>query len=233
MLRHWASVFIVVPVFVGTFLGGTRAAQAQLHWDASLQGGAAKRFLTSAAAQPGIGPTLQLGGHVAFVPLVRLGGYLSYDSSPITDAPARHVYSAGLRAKVQAPWAFGNAEAPGHVHAWAFLGGGFALVYGPSTYAKVTVPPIDALSPPTTETLAAPGATGHYFEVPAGIGVGIRLRKPWELVFELAGRVGFGFAGELYDGRPAVSSVTGTQVLGPLGNDTFALLLTGGIGLDL
>jgi hypothetical protein len=204
------------------------AASAQVHWDASAQVGVAKRFLTESLDQPSFGPAVTVNGHVALIPLIRVGAYLAHDISPISDGPARRLYAAGLRGKVQAPWSTDR------VHGWGFLGLGYVGVYAPSTRATVVAPPVGPLS--TTSgplDLSVPGASGYFLEVPVGLGLGVRLRRPWELVFELTGRFGFASGGEVYEGRPGNSEAAGEQTLAPLGKDTFALVLTGGIGLDL
>lgn len=214
--------------FALAFFVAEPPAQAQLHWDASAQIGVEKRFMTSAFEQPGFGPAAILSGHVALIPLVRLGAYAKHDISPASEAPARRITTLGVRAKVQAPWSTAK------VHAWGFLGAGYALVYAPSTSRTVSTTPLGPTDPASGPlTLSVPGASGHFFEVPLGVGIGVRLRKPWELLFELGGRFGFGFGGDVYEGRPARSPATGAQTLAPVGNDSFSIGLSAGIGLDL
>jgi hypothetical protein len=160
--------------------GAARSASAQVHWDASAQVGVAKRFLTSSVEQPSFGPAVSLAGHVALLPLVRVGAYVAHDISPVEVGPARRLYAVGLRGKVQAPW---STE---RIHGWGFVGLGYVGVYAPSTRATVVSPPVGPLSSSGgTLDLSVPGAGGYFLEVPVGLGLGVRLRKPWELVFEL------------------------------------------------
>lgn len=202
---------------------------AQVHADASAQVGVSKHFLTSAYSQPTFGPTATVAAHVALIPLLRLGAYAMADLVPVDSEPVRRYYGAGLRAKLQAPWLFGR------VHMWGFAGIGYVGVYGPSESRTLSVQRVgDLQGEPTGPTqFSVGGSGGHYLEVPFGVGLGVRLRKPWELVFELGGRVGFGFAGSLYDGRDAVSPTASPEVVAPVGNDTISTFLTVGIGLDL
>lgn len=218
---------IAIALFAS--LAAARPASAQTHWDASVNVGVGKRFLTQAFAQPSVGPAAALAFHVAVIPLLRVGPYLAYDASPVGDGPSRHFYSLGGRAKVQAPWATRR------LHGWGFVGAGVAAVYGPSESRTLGVTPLgEVATGPTVATPFAVGSSGGAFlEIPVGVGMGYRLRRPWELVFELSGRFGLGFGGSLYRGRDAVSEVNGTQVLAPVGKDTVGVFLTVGIGLDL
>ena len=210
-------------------LGGEHLAAAQTRWDASVMIGVGKRFLTDAYAQPGFGPAATVVGHVAVIPLLRVGPYLAYDASPLGDGPSRRFYSLGARAKIQAPWATAR------VHGWGFVGAGYTAVYGPSEERTLSVASLGevATGPKVPTPVSVGGAGGGLVEIPVGVGIGYRLRRPWEVLFELSGRFGFGFGGSLYRGRDAVSDVNGTQVLAPVGRDTVGLFLTGGIGLDL
>jgi hypothetical protein len=208
---------------------GIREARAQVRWDASAQVGASKRFLTSAFAQPAFGPMAVVTGHVALVPLLRIGAYVAHDVSPLEAQPARRFYAVGLRAKLQAPWATRR------VHGWAFAGGGFVGAYGPSEHRTLVTAPAGPLStaPSGPFSFSVAGASGRFVEIPFGVGLGVRLRKPWELVFELGGRVGLAFGGTLYSGRTAESASSAPEIVAPVGKDTFAAFLTGGVGLDL
>ncbi len=184
-----------------------RLAEAQLHWDASLQGGVMKRFLASqpaGARDAGFGPFVELEGHVALLPLVRVGGYLGTEISPRGGDPsARNITWGGLRAKVMSPWPRGD------LRLWLFLGFGIAGVYEPSYR---TAAPANTLMG---------GAGGHFFEVPLGIGVSYKLRKPLELCAELGKRIGFADSGSTYDGA------------GSTGKDRFAIGLSLGVLVDL
>src|SRR5947207_2654049 len=82
-------------------------ARAQLHWDAAVQGGVVKRFLSSKAAgtdDASFGPGLELHGHVALIPLLRVGAYVAHDASPAGSNGTRQITSFGIRAKGAVPW---------------------------------------------------------------------------------------------------------------------------------
>jgi hypothetical protein len=82
-------------------------------------------------------------------------------------------------------------------------------------------------------TFNAQATSGYLFEIPVGVGAGWRFRRPWELLFEVQGRIGFASSGDYFsaDGRPG----TAAGVASPgaiIGTDVFALMATVGIGLD-
>jgi hypothetical protein len=207
-LRHLAAA--AFGVAMPLVLIASRA-DAQIHWDASAQVGVMKRVLTdrqNGDPVAGFGPAGQLTGHVALLPLVRVGGYIGHDISPFVDGAlsARDITWGGLRAKIMSPWPRGD------VRLWLFVGFGYAGVYqrstslGPGTYMR--------------------GAGGSFFEVPFGLGASYKLRKPWELCAELGARAGFGHTGSVYGhGVPKVEDWPGT--------DSFAIGLTAGVLVDL
>ena len=49
--------------------------------------------ITSGDKQPSFGPAILLAGHIALVPLVRIGAYATHDISPIEAQPARRLYA--------------------------------------------------------------------------------------------------------------------------------------------
>jgi hypothetical protein len=195
-------------------------AAAQLHWDASAQVGVMKRVLSdrpAGAEDAGFGPVGQLSGHVALLPLVRVGGYFGHDISPRGgSASARDLTWGGARVKIMSPWPRGS------LRLWLFGGFGYAGVYQRST---------------STGGVVVHGAGGSHFEVPFGIGASYKVRKPWEVCAELGMRAGFGHTGSMYEAPgPRVSNAaTGaadTNAL-PAGNDSFAIGLTVGVLIDL
>jgi hypothetical protein len=207
-------------------------AQAQLHWDASAQAGVMKRALGDrppGGADAGFGPAIQLAGHVALLPLVRVGVYAGHDISPMGgETSARDLTYAGLRAKIMSPWPRGS------LRAWLFLGFGYAGVYARSTSAPRLFPGAPG-TPSVTSAAVVDGAGGGFFEVPVGIGASYKLRKPWELCAELGVRPGFGHSGSVYEapgprlrsaGRPDGNAL-------PAGRDGFAIGLTVGLLVDL
>src|SRR5947207_803765 len=85
----------------------SRSEAAPLHWDASAQGGVMKRFLgaRNITGNAGFGPMAQLEGHVALLPLIRVGAYLGHDISPMPDAiAARDLTWFGLHVKLMSPF---------------------------------------------------------------------------------------------------------------------------------
>lgn len=211
-------------------LASPREAAAQLHWDASVQVGAMKRFLAERPAgseDAGFGPVAQLTAHVALLPLVHAGVYAAHDISPLGGhAAARNVTSGGIRGKMTIPL-------HGNVRAWGFLGFGLAGVYAQS----YDLPgfPVQGGAGTVARDAHVEGAGGRFFEVPLGLGVSYKLRKPWELCAELGGRVGFGHSGSVYEDPGPQLKVPGfpdNNVL-PSGLDGFAVGLTVGVMVDL
>lgn len=220
---------------LGAFVGLTPSvAHAQLHWDASAQVGATKREVVDrppGGENGGVGPALQLTGHVALLPLVRIGGYLGHDISPMQgDTSARDITFGGLRAKIMSPWPRGA------LRAWLFVGFGYAGVYGRSTTGPRMFPgpPGNSSATVTTEATVH-GAGGSFFEVPFGLGASYKLRKPWELCAELGMRTGFGHTGSLYDapGPQVTSAGRPDENALPNGKDRFGIGLTLGVLVDL
>lgn len=202
-----AALAVAVPLALVSSRAG-----AQVHWDASAQLGVMKRVLTdrqNGDPVAGFGPAGQLTGHVALLPLVRVGAYIGHDISPFNDGAlsARDITWGGLRAKIMSPWPRGDARL------WLFVGFGYAGVYQRSTGLTPTSAPMR-------------GAGGSFFEVPFGLGASYKLRKPWELCAELGARAGFGHTGSVYGrGVPKVEDWPG--------KDAFALGLTVGVLVDL
>jgi hypothetical protein len=179
--------------------------RAQVHWDVGAQVGAMQRFQTGAGAAPSspfVGPVGELHAHVAVVPMLRLGPYVTHDIAsyvPSAGVPARQITEAGLRAKIAPPLLGG----PWHL--WGILGLGYARAYWPS-HAERSVP--------------VPGIEGDFLDLPVGLGVGYRVRgprDPWELTAELGARIGLAFLGAMYNDAP---------------RDSFALSLSLGVSLD-
>jgi len=194
--------------------------RAQVRWDAEVQGGANERVLTSGVGSAGLGPIVGLKAHAALLPLVRVGVYGAYDVSPSSGERPRRIASAGLDARLALPLLKGDW------HSWAFVGAGYAGVYAPS-YATSLVDPATRVAAPGL----VGGGGGGFVEVPLGVGAAYRFRRPWELSVELGGKLGFLHSGSVYDGRTATTG-TGDVHLDPAGNDTWAISLIVGVGID-
>lgn len=206
---------------------GPRPASAQVRWDASAQVGGAKRFVFNrphGGPDAGFGPAFQLNGHVALLPLLRVGAYLSGDVTS-TGPATRQMVGGGARVVGIAPWRTMN------VHAWLFAGFGYELVFAPSYHATLSLAPDDSTPPQPTDVLVTQ-AGGSMYEVPFGVGVAYALRPPFELVAELGARVGLGFTGSVYQdpGRAFFTPGYPENRLLPAGNDAFSTFLTVGLG---
>lgn len=190
-------------------------AGAQVHWDVGANGGVARRVHSGGAGDGGFGPTAGLQGHVALLPLVRVGAYGAYERAPNTEEPAaRDVFSGGLRVKGTLPWLRGK------LNAWVFVGAGYVGVRAPSYRAA-------------GDARVSAGGGGHL-EAPVGLGLGYRFKKPWSLTLEAGTRFGFAFTGSLYDGRGAVAEASRSRSrLIPLGDDTLTPFAVLGVSLDL
>lgn len=219
------SLFAVLFAFSST-------ANAQVHWDVGAEAGVMKRVLTSRPAggsDAGFGPIVGVHAHVALMPLIRVGVYLDGELSPTDEPTSRRIYSGGLRVKLTPPISPADA-----IRFWAFAGFGYAGVYSPAYHADLVIR--DAAGNVTKQGIDASGAGGHFLEIPLGVGMGWRLRKPWELTAELSGRLGIANGGTLYsaDGRAATATgVPGDVRATTPGQDSWAIGLTIGIGLDL
>jgi len=140
--------------------------------------------------------------------MVRIGPYVAHDISPRSGASARQITEAGLEAKfapplLQPPW-----------RAWALLGVGYARTYAPSY---------------TTPAGFVGGAGGGILDIPAGVGLGYRVSRSWDLTVELAGHFGVAFAGSLYDDRQPGCLCAAEPFAG---KDSVALSLSVGLSLN-
>jgi hypothetical protein len=218
--RRFVACFVAIVALLAA-----SAARAQVHWDVGAEAGLIKRFTTGAgdgAPDPGFGPVVQVQGHVALVPMVRIGAYAAADLSPASGIGARTFYEGGLHIKVtppllSAPW-----------RAWVFAGFGYAYTYEASYHHPVTIGT-------TTSDVLFEGAAGGMLDVPLGVGLGFKpahLASPWLVFAELGGRLGVGFYGRMYD-EAAAGTLGYLQAFDPfMGKDSFALTLSVGISLE-
>jgi hypothetical protein len=150
-------------VFGAAALSLAPPALAQTHWDIGAQAGATERIAAPSAPTRSPGPSVEIHGHVALYPLVRIGAYGTFELSPTSGLPNRFVYAGGGRVKVTPP------VLPAPWHMWAFLGGGFAYAHIPEW-----------------------GLSTSTAELPAGVGLGRKLSGlsgAWELCAELSARL--------------------------------------------
>ena len=186
-------------------------AAAQVHWDTGAQAGVTKRFVAggdAGAPAPGFGPSIELQGHVALVPMVRVGAYLGTDLSPAAPEGLRTFWDGGLHVRLSPPLL------PWPWRTWLFTGFGYSFAEDLGDHLP-----------------------GGLLEVPVGLGIGRKVSRHSLLFVELGGRIGFGFYGRMYD-RSAVESSGMAAESGEtrsgayVGKDTFALSLSVGLSLE-
>jgi hypothetical protein len=163
-------------------------AAAQVRWDLGVEGGPERRVHTGKPAggpDSGFGPAVEAQAHVALFPLLRLGPYVQYDTSPVSGLGVRGIFSAGLDARVLMPWPRGAIRA----------------------YVRAAVGEAATLE---FDGRGAPG--GHFTEVPLAIGAAARV-APWTWVTsEVGARPGFAFGGAAYH-PPSARSPSGNDTL--------------------
>jgi hypothetical protein len=229
--RRW----LVVTGAALAWESGALRAHAQVRWDVAAEVGAKTRFTTGSAPSapgPSFGPAFELQGHVALVPMLRVGAYLTQDTAIGSGNGTRTFWAGGIRAKVTppllpAPWRF-----------WAYAGLGYAYAYAVSFRAPALVEGSEVI-------VRFPGQQGGILEVPVGVALGyrvsggtgaLRTTRAWVVFAELGGRFGVATFGPMYDAGPvaAVAGATaGSTVSAPFaGKDSFALSLSVGLSLQ-
>ena len=134
------------------------------------------------APTPELGPALGLQGHLALVPMVRLGAYLATDLAPLSTGGPRAFAEGGLHVRLTPPL----ASWPWRT--WLFAGFGYA--YAEDLRARLP---------------------GGMLAAPLGLGLGRKVGKRLLLFTELAAHFAFGSYGRMYD-RAAVESAGGAYV---------------------
>jgi hypothetical protein len=193
-----------------------------------LEAGASAHFLSVRpsppiqAENPDVGPTLAISGHVAVLPLLRAGAYVSHDFSPLSGADLRELTSAGLSLRLFSPWPQGD------IRVWLAAGVGYAAAYAPSYTAPM------ALGNQASVTTTVSGTSGGFVELPVGLGSSLRLGRGFELVGEAGARIGVGFTGSMYNQGPTVSAGGLTpRPLPPAGDDVLTIFVVLGAALQL
>jgi hypothetical protein len=201
----------MVPIVAGLLsLQTAGAASAQVRWDAAAEGGVTKRVETggeAGAPGTGLGPSLQLQGHVALLPMIRIGAYVATDLSPaVSDGAAadgpRAFAEAGLQVRVSPPLL------PWPWRAWLFTGFGDGCAHDLGNHLS-----------------------GGMLDVPVGLGLGRKVTSGWVLFTELGARFGLAFRGSMYEPDVAAAS-QGHGTPGYAGEDAFALSLSLGLSLE-
>lgn len=203
-----------------------RPALAQVNADVGVSGGIMKRFTTGAdqgVSDPGFGPVFQLQGHLAVLPMLRVGLYAAYDSSPMPHAGARNFVTGGLHVKFTPPL----LPTPWKLYFFTGFGGGYAEA---DSYTGATF-----LASPGPYTAKFSKIDGGLLEIPLGIGVARKVSGPFEVFAELGGRFGVAFFGNIYDSQngDATANLPNLPVAAAhfTGIDSFALSLTVGVSL--
>jgi hypothetical protein len=201
-----------------------------VHADVDLEAGASAHFLSSRPSalgpvqgeSPDAGPTFVLSGHVAVLPLLRGGAYVSHDFSPISGADLREITGFGFSLRLFSPWPRGA------LRLWLGGGLGYSVAYAPG----YTVTTRSAGPTPVTELVS--GTAGGYFEAPVGLGGSMRLSPSFELIGDMGVRIGFGFTGSMYNRGPTVST-SGLPTVGApaAGDDVAAVFLCLGAAFEL
>jgi hypothetical protein len=209
-----------------------RAAAAQVNSDLGLSGGVMKRITTgSEATDPGFGPTAQLQGHVAVLPMLRVGLYAAWDMSPMPSYGVRNFYEGGIHVKLTPPL----LSAPWKMYLFAGFGAGYVHQDG---YSQTGALAKDGTFPAVQYS----STDGVILEIPAGLGLAYQLGPPsggrgrhWELFVEAGGRFGVGFIGRIYD-QDNNATAYEPKAQGPTtltgnftGQDSFALSLSAGV----
>jgi hypothetical protein len=182
-----ALVALVASMGAAAVVSRPRDAHAQLRWDAGVQAGVTKRFTSggdAAAPAPGFGPTFGVQGHVALVPMVRLGLYLDGELSPASPESPRTFWAGGLHTRITPPLLGGAWRL------WLYAGAGYAYTYSVELHAP-----------------------GGMVDLPVGLGVGRKINGTWLVYAELGTRFGLGFQGSMY-ARPSAAAPSASPFLG-------------------
>jgi hypothetical protein len=180
-----ASLLSIAAVTALLLTVSARTADAGLNFGAGF--GAAKRD-GPVVANLDVGLAFHLHAEVGVLPFLNVGPYYTHYRLGISDfafGSAALFNTIGLRARAILP--------TGDVHPYAYVGAGYtAASYSwPSvTYGGLTVPERNA--------------SGHFFEIPIGIGLAYDVAPLFQVFAEAAYRPGVGFAGNAYpdDARP-------------------------------
>jgi hypothetical protein len=202
---------LLLPVAAAALsLAAGGPASAQVRWDAGAEAGVMKRVETGGGAgapTAGLGPSVQLQGHVALLPMIRLGAYVATDLAPAVGGGAtadgpRTFAEAGLQVRVTPPllpWPF---------RTWLLVGLGDVYTHDLGTRLS-----------------------GGMLDVPVGLGLGRKLAHGWLLFTELGARFGLAFHGAMYEAdRASVPPGGGSSTYE--GKDAFALSLSVGLSLE-
>ncbi len=193
--------FAAALVFFGA--AWSPPAAAQLRWDLGAQAGVTDHIAVAGAPARSPGPSVEIHAHLALYPLLRAGPYAAFDLSPVDGLEPRRVVAGGLRAKVTPPLL------PSPWRTWGFIGIGLAYAYTPGS-------------------MSLRGSAAAAPELPAGIGVGLRLRPGWEVCAELGARLDLAALGK----GPGSEAPPPFPVEVFAGDDLLAVSLSVGVNLE-
>ena len=202
------------------------SARSEAHWDASFHEGVAWRVLGGGDLSGGVGPVFGLLANLALNPWLRVGAYVDHEVAPTGEPVSPRITSFGARLTT-------GATTPKDLRWFVFAGFGYAAVVAPAYHQLLPLPNSSTNRIEDEDTFVS-AAGGSFFEVPVGVGGAYSPCKPLELIAELSGRFGFGFAGSYYDpnGRTGMGASSGAAVaLSKAGDDVFGIFVTLGVGL--
>ena len=201
------------------------AARSEVRWDASFHEGVALRVLGGGDLTGGVGPVFGLVANVALNPWLRIGAYADHEVAPTGEPVSPRITSFGARVTT-------GAAASRELRWFLFAGFGYATVAAPAYHQALPLPNATTNRIEDEDTIVS-AAGGDFFEIPFGVGAAYSPSRPVEIVAELSGRFGVGFAGSYYDpdGRTGVGATSGATVaLSKAGDDVFGIFLTLGVG---
>ncbi len=151
----------------------------------------------------------------AFTPcsslLVRVGLYVHYDSSPVSNQNTRDMFSGGLDLRVLSPWPRGDLR--GYARVGIGEVGTYASAHGlTGDRAFAGFRFVD-------------GAHGSFTEVPIAIGALYRVTPPIRITAEAGARFGFAFTGNAYARPPGDQAGAGVTS----GSDALAVFVDLGV----
>jgi hypothetical protein len=153
----------------------SHAASAQVNTDVGANTGLGIRLRTGTPKPVAAIAGIDVRGHVALVPLVRVGVYAGLEGTLPNGSEDRLYYAFGLDAKVASPWT------PAPWHTWAFVGVGAA-------YVVATRHAVAGSSDTGGSGMQSSQADGALVELPVGVGAGIRVHSTWAIDAVLSAR---------------------------------------------
>ncbi len=194
-----------------------------------MQAGISKHVLDQrpyGADDASFGPALQASLHLAMLPLLRIGPFVTYERSSIGPDISRDLVSFGARAKILAPWH------PARVPWWVFAGIGYTVAHA-GGYSRSILHPTGVGLQTNPVDVTVESAGGGYIGFPLGIGASYTIIPHLDAFAELGATLGFGHSGSLYESPGTHFTAPGiSDYIEPSGSDRVAVALTLGVMLD-